>query len=55
MQGAYCLFGQNCYHFLGLFLTEMRQCLNIVVVIIATITANEGKQYRYPLTIRFIR
>jgi uncharacterized Tic20 family protein len=38
-----------CFVFLGIL-----HILNLVLVIIASIQASEGKFYRYPFTIRFI-
>ena len=35
--------------FIGLFI------INIIIVIIAGIKANEGKYYKYPMTIRFFK
>ncbi|MEO1259571.1 MAG: DUF4870 domain-containing protein [Bacteroidota bacterium] len=41
--------------FIGFFLLIGFSIMALVVVIIATIKASEGKPYRYPLTIRFIK
>ena len=40
---------------LGIFLLIALGIFAIVMVIIASIRANEGVRYRYPLTIRFIK
>ena len=39
----------------GFFLLFAISILALILVIIATIKASEGKKYRYPLTIRFIK
>ncbi len=39
----------------GLFLLWLVGLIVLVLVIVATIKASEGKLYRYPLTIRFIK
>lgn len=40
---------------IGVALLVVLSILNLVFIIIATIKANEGVPYRYPLCIRFIR
>jgi len=40
---------------IGIFLLWIVGIYALVLVIIATIRASEGKLYRYPLTIRFIK
>ena len=40
---------------IGFFLLAVIGVYELVVIIIAAIKANEGKPYRYPLTIRFIK
>jgi len=40
---------------IGIFLLWIVGVYALVLVIIATIRASEGKLYRYPLTIRFIK
>ncbi|HWL66181.1 MAG TPA: DUF4870 domain-containing protein [Actinomycetota bacterium] len=38
----------------GIFMLVALGIFWLVVVIVASVRANEGKQYRYPMTIRFI-
>lgn len=40
--------------FIGLLLMPVLGIYNVVMLIIATIRANEGKAYRYPYTLRLI-
>jgi uncharacterized Tic20 family protein len=40
---------------IGFFLAAALFVFDIVVVIMAAIAANDGKEYRYPLCIRFIK
>ena len=40
---------------IGIFLIWIIAIVALVLVIIATLRANEGKLYRYPLNIRFIK
>ena len=40
---------------IGLFITWLLGIADLVLVIIATIRASEGKLYKYPFSIRFIR
>ena len=40
---------------IGIFLLWILGILVLILVIVATIKASEGKLYRYPLTIRFIK
>ena len=40
---------------IGVFLAVILAVLNLVFVILATIKANEGVAYRYPICIRFLR
>jgi uncharacterized Tic20 family protein len=44
-----------CLVLIGFALLLVLWILNTVFVIIATVQASEGKLYRYPLTIRFIK
>ncbi len=44
-----------CFILIGIPLLFGFLIFDIVLTIIAAIAANEGKAYRYPLTIRFIR
>ncbi len=47
-----------CFVLIGLFLLPLLgllHILNVVFVIIASIRASEGKPYRYPLTMRFLK
>jgi hypothetical protein len=39
----------------GIFLLMAVAIYSLVMIIIATIKANQGMRYRYPLTIRFVR
>jgi uncharacterized Tic20 family protein len=47
--------GILCLIVIGFFLLALLHILNVVFVIVASIQASEGKLYRYPLTIRFIK
>jgi uncharacterized protein len=40
---------------IGLLILPILHILNLVLVIVASIRASEGKLYRYPLTIRLIK
>ena len=44
-----------CFLLIGIPILIVLWILNTVFVIIASIQAGEGKLYRYPLTIRFIK
>ena len=44
-----------CLVLIGFFILAILHILNIVLVIIASIQASEGKLYRYPLAIRLIK
>jgi len=44
-----------CLVLIGFFILVILHILNIVLVIIASIQASEGKLYRYPLAIRLIK
>ena len=44
-----------CITVIGILLVWIVGIVALVLVIIATIKASEGKLYRYPLTIRFIK
>lgn len=44
-----------CFAFIGFLLLPAILIAGIVFVIIATLKANKGETYRYPLTIRFIK
>jgi uncharacterized Tic20 family protein len=44
-----------CFVLIGFVLLIGLAILNLIVVVIASIKANEGIYYRYPLTIRFIK
>jgi len=44
-----------CFAFIGFLLLPAILIAGLVFVIIATIKANKGEPYRYPLTIRFIK
>lgn len=39
----------------GIFLLWLVGILSVILVIVATVKASEGKMYRYPLTIRLIK
>jgi hypothetical protein len=39
----------------GILLLPVVLVLDLVFVVVAAIKANEGREYRYPLTIRFIK
>ena len=47
--------GVLCLVLIGFLLLAILHILNLVLVIIASIQASEGKFYRYPLTIRLIK
>ncbi len=40
---------------IGIFLLPLLGLVNLVLVVVATIKASEGKFYKYPFTIKFIR
>jgi hypothetical protein len=40
---------------IGIFLLIALAIVDLILIIVAAIKANEGVQYRYPLTIRFIK
>jgi len=40
---------------IGFVILAILHILNLVLVIVASIQANEGKFYRYPITIRLIK
>lgn len=40
---------------IGIFLAIALAVFNVVVVVLATIAASQGKHYEYPLCIRFIK
>ena len=44
-----------CLVLIGFIILAILHILNLVLVIIASIQASEGKFYRYPMTIRFIQ
>jgi uncharacterized protein len=46
--------GVLCLVLIGFALLFILHILNLVLVIVASIQASEGKHYRYPITIRFI-
>jgi uncharacterized Tic20 family protein len=47
--------GILCLIVIGFFLLALLHILNVVFVIVASIQASEGKFYRYPVAIRFIK
>lgn len=47
--------GVLCLVLIGFVLLPVLHLLNVVLVIIASLRANEGKLYRYPFTIRLIK
>jgi hypothetical protein len=47
--------GVLCFVLIGFLLLGILHILNLVLVIVASIQANEGKIYRYPFTIRLIK
>src|SRR5215469_12346017 len=46
--------GILCLILIGFVLLAILHIVNVVLVIIASIRASEGKFYRYPITIRFL-
>src|SRR2546430_2479991 len=46
--------GVLCLVLIGFFVLAILHILNVVLVIVASIQASEGKLYRYPLAIRLI-
>jgi uncharacterized Tic20 family protein len=44
-----------CLVLIGFVILGILHILNLVLVIVASIQASEGKLYRYPLTIRLIK
>jgi uncharacterized protein len=47
--------GILCLIVIGFFLLAILHILNVVFVIVASIQANEGKLYRYPIAFRLIK
>src|SRR5713226_4458921 len=47
--------GVLCLILIGFFLLAILHLLNLILVIVASIQASEGKLYRYPITIRLIK
>jgi len=47
--------GVLCLVLIGFVILGILHILNLVLVIVASVQANEGKFYRYPLTIRLIK
>jgi len=47
--------GILCLILIGFLLLAILHLLNLVLVIVASIQASEGKLYRYPITIRLIK
>ncbi len=47
--------GVLCLVLVGFVILAILHILNLVLVIVASIQASEGKFYRYPLTIRLIK
>ena len=47
--------GVLCLLLVGFLLLVVLHFLNLVLVIVASIQASEGKFYRYPLTIRLVK
>src|ERR1700736_780558 len=47
--------GVLCLVVIGFFLLALLHLLNLVLVIVASIQASEGKLYRYPLNMRLIK
>ena len=47
--------GVLCLVLIGFVILGILHILNLVLVIVASIQASEGKLYRYPLTIRLIK
>jgi len=47
--------GVLCLVLIGFIILPILHILNLVLVIVASIQASEGKFYRYPLTMRLIK
>jgi uncharacterized protein len=47
--------GVLCLVLIGFIILPILHILNLVLVIVASIQASEGKLYRYPMTIRLIK
>jgi hypothetical protein len=47
--------GILCLVLIGFVILAILHILNLVLVIVASIQASDGKFYRYPLTIRLIK
>jgi uncharacterized Tic20 family protein len=47
--------GILCLILIGFLLLAILHLLNLVLVIVASVQASEGKLYRYPITIRLIK
>ena len=44
-----------CLLFVGIFMLIALYIANFILVIVAAVSANDGKRYRYPLCLRLIR
>ena len=47
--------GVLCLVLIGFFILAILHILNLVLVMVASIQASEGKFYRYPITIRLLK
>lgn len=47
--------GILCFVFIGFLILPILGILQLVLVIIASVKAKDGEEYRYPMTIRFIK
>jgi len=51
----YVIAGLSIFCFIGIALLPLLHILHIVFIIVASVRANNGDAYRYPLTIRLIK
>jgi uncharacterized protein len=47
--------GILCFFFIGFLIFPVLGILQLILVIIASVKAKDGEEYRYPMTIRFIK
>lgn len=47
--------GILCFVFIGFLILPILGILQLILVIIASVRAKDGEEYRYPMTIRFIK
>ena len=51
----YVVAGLSIFCFVGFALVPLLHIFHVIFIIVASVKANSGEAYRYPLTIRFIK